>query len=129
MRALTKIILHYTESDNPLHDDIKIIDDWHRKRGFRMVGYHFLINRTGSIEFGRPINQMGAHAKGYNKSSVGIALSGKTHFTEAQFIATRKLCRMLLQFNPSLTIHGHCEFSDKVCPNFDYKKEIIQKLI
>ena len=39
-------------------------------------GYHYVIKRDGQIELGRPIEKIGAHVKGYNKSSIGICYCG-----------------------------------------------------
>ena len=128
MRFIDKFILHCSASDVESHDNIKTIRHWHvDERGWSDVGYHFFIRKDGTLEVGRPIERIGAHAKGVNKTSIGVCLSGDKNFTELQMNATRKLYLMLLQFIPNLTIHGHCEFSTKTCPNFDYKYHIIDK--
>lgn len=54
----------------------KVIDDWHRQRGFDGIGYHKVILRDGTIENGRPLDEFGAHTVGYNGTSVGIVLAG-----------------------------------------------------
>jgi len=46
------------------------------RRGFSDVGYHFLIWRDGTVAAGRAIQLQGAHARGYNHRSLGIALVG-----------------------------------------------------
>jgi hypothetical protein len=52
----------------------------HRARGFKDVGYHFLITRDGTIWEGRPVDRIGAHAAGSgrneNPGNVGIVLVG-----------------------------------------------------
>ena len=47
----------------------------HRARGFRSAGYHFYIRRSGAIIPLRPLEQIGAHARGYNRSSYGVRCS------------------------------------------------------
>ena len=42
------------------------IDKWHRQRGFRKIGYHFVIKLDGKIEKGREENEMRAHCLGEN---------------------------------------------------------------
>ena len=42
------------------------IDRWHRQRGFRSIGYHFVIRLDGTIEPGRDVALDGAHCTGWN---------------------------------------------------------------
>ena len=48
----------------------------HRARGFRSAGYHFYIRRSGAIIPLRPLEQIGAHARGYNRLSYGVCYEG-----------------------------------------------------
>ena len=41
------------------------IDRWHRARGFRSIGYHFVIRLDGTIEPGRDVSLDGAHCTGW----------------------------------------------------------------
>jgi N-acetylmuramoyl-L-alanine amidase len=45
-------------------------------RGWSDIGYHFLIYLDGSLHEGRPIERVGAHCKGHNEGSIGIAYVG-----------------------------------------------------
>lgn len=130
MRALDKLILHCSDSNIKAHDDIKVINQWHKERGFKCildngdtihVGYHFFIKSDGTIQEGRPLDKQGAHCYGQNKNSVGICLHGreKEDFTVEQFTALATLIRELWSEYPGLTIHGHNEFADKACPVYD----------
>ena len=122
MRRIRRVIIHCSDSDVPSHDDISVIRRWHvEERGWSDVGYHFFIRSTGEIQRGRPIEHQGSHCAGHNADSIGICLHGRKHFTVDQFASLRRLCKVLLAENNSLTFHGHCEFSPKSCPNFDYK--------
>ncbi|WP_337632460.1 N-acetylmuramoyl-L-alanine amidase, partial [Prevotella sp.] len=49
---------------------------WHRERGFDSIGYHYIIYLDGSIHFGRPVEQAGAHCKGHNANSIGVCYVG-----------------------------------------------------
>lgn len=49
---------------------------WHKKKGWRDVGYHFVIRRNGDVELGRPLSQTGAHVKGHNKGNIGVCMVG-----------------------------------------------------
>ena len=91
MRQIRKLIFHCSDSDNRKHDNLVIIRGWHIGRGFSDIGYHFLILQNGTVLAGRPVSNQGAHCKGQNEDSIGICLTGRDKFTEAQFEAAQKL--------------------------------------
>lgn len=76
MRHINTIIIHSTAT--PAGRDVTVADitAWHRQRGFATIGYHFLIGLDGTIHPGRPIAQVGAHCRGHNAHSIGIAYAG-----------------------------------------------------
>ncbi|RPJ58290.1 MAG: N-acetylmuramoyl-L-alanine amidase [Dehalococcoidia bacterium] len=132
MRQINKIILHCSDSDRKEDDDIKVINEWHLKRGFAGVGYHFFITKNGSIQVGRKLELPGAHVLNHNADSIGICLSGRKDFTTMQYNALKQLLlslyadlRRVGNNNVVPSIHGHCEFDlHKTCPNFNYKQFI-----
>ena len=119
MRKLTRIIVHCSDSDVQAHDNIDVIRDWHLERGFDDVGYHFFIPKVGYIQHGRPIDKIGAHTFRENEDSIGICLSGRYQFKEEQFKTLARLINSLYDVFGIMTIHGHYEYSDKTCPNFN----------
>ena len=121
MREVTKIILHCSASDDP-KQTAAMIDQWHKARGFAKIGYHYFIRFDGTIERGRGLEEIGAHAEGCNKDSVGICLAGLKFFTTAQFDSLSRVLGRLKYLYPKATVHGHCEFSNKSCPVFDYSR-------
>jgi len=76
MRKITKLYLHHSASgtDTTLEDIIK----WHKARGWRTVGYHYVITWDGKIHEGRPEATIGAQVKGDNANSIGICLVGNS---------------------------------------------------
>ncbi len=46
------------------------------ERAFIDIGYHWVIERDGSVKQGRAIDDWGAHVKSHNHESVGICLVG-----------------------------------------------------
>lgn len=59
------------------------IDKWHKERGFKCIGYNYVICLDGTIETGRPLTMDGAHCNtsglsgsAYNKHSIGICYVG-----------------------------------------------------
>lgn len=121
MRQITKIILHCSASDLP-NQTASMINDWHKARGFAKIGYHYFIRIDGTIERGRGLEEIGAHAEGHNKDSIGICLAGLTKFNEDQFESLSRILRDLKPLYPMATVHGHCEFSSKTCPVFNYQR-------
>lgn len=121
-RAVDKVFIHCSASDNPKHDNVETIKAWHLARGFNDVGYHFYINKVGAVLKGRSVEKIPAAQEGHNKGSIAICLGGLNHFSQEQFFALKKLCAEIKAALPSITFHGHCEVSNKTCPNFDYRK-------
>ncbi|WP_246164157.1 N-acetylmuramoyl-L-alanine amidase [Xanthovirga aplysinae] len=101
------------------------IDQWHKERGWRCIGYHYVIRRDGTIEVGRTEDNQGAHCKGQNRNSIGICWvggKGEDNRTKAQTESLKKLLKSLRARYKGITIHGHNQFSEKTCPNFDVKE-------
>lgn len=121
-RRVWKVFIHCSASDNPKHDDISVIRDWHiNERHFADVGYHYFIRSTGEIQNGRDVEVVPAAQQGYNTGSIAICLHGKDHFTIEQFTSLITLCGAIHGALPKVTFHGHCEVSQKLCPNFNYR--------
>ena len=140
MRQIKQIIVHCTATrpdwwdKKTINEQVKEVDRWHRDRGFNQVGYHYLIGRSGEVVQGRPVEMVGAHAKGHNKDSIGIALFGgfgsdaddlaTEHFTPLQLAAAYDLIRKLQgQYNiKNERVIGHNRISSKSCPGFRVQK-------
>ena len=127
------IVVHCTYSPASMHVDASVVDKWHREKGWRGIGYHKVILRDGTIEDGRPLDQQGAHVRGMNNKSVGIALAGgmnesrdgpEINFTEEQYDSLRDLLDELTTKNfPDAEVKSHTDFDKgKTCPNFDAGK-------
>lgn len=119
-RKINKVFIHCSASDNPNHDDISVIEKWHRERGFAGVGYHYFIQSNGNIQTGRNIEIIPAAQVGHNAGSIAICLHGLEAFKNKQFSSLRQLCGEINK-DMDVTFHGHCEVSNKLCPNFDYR--------
>lgn len=133
MRQIKEIILHCSATAEGRDYTVADIDRWHKARGWRGIGYHYVIYRDGSVHAGRPVEQIGAHCTGHNANSIGIcyiggvAADGKTPKdtrTPAQRIALRELVEELRAKYPGATVHGHREFAPKACPSFDVQTEL-----
>tara|TARA_R100000951_G_scaffold81959_1_gene69642 strand:- start:789 stop:1202 length:414 start_codon:yes stop_codon:yes gene_type:complete len=133
MRNINKLIIHCSatrECDDSVN--ASVIDRWHKARGWKGCGYHFIVLIDGTIETGRMINEVGAHVRGMNKSSIGICYIGgldrdaktsKDTRTPQQKESLLLLIKTLNKIYPEATLHGHNEFSNKACPSFDVQSQ------
>lgn len=128
-----KIILHCAATPEGKNFTAADINRIHIQRGFRKIGYHYVIDLDGTIEKGREENENGAHTIGCNSKALGIcyiggvAKDGKTPKdtrTEAQKESLYKLVQELIEkYNLTLDdVHGHYEFANKACPSFKMEK-------
>ena len=135
MRPIAEIIIHCSATQpqwmegKPINEPIKEIDRWHRNRGFREIGYHYVIDRRGNVGLGRPVSSTGAHVKGHNTGTIGVCLLGghgsastdKFHdnFTPEQDKALRGFLKDMRKEFPTISkFSGHNEYANKACPGF-----------
>ena len=143
MRKIDTIITHCTAtrpnwwSGKTSQEKVNEVRRWHvEDRGFSAIGYHYLIDRDGTVTEGRPLERTGAHAKGHNTGSVGIALFGghggnvadhfEDNFTEDQDRALRELIDTLKADHPITKTIGHNEVANKACPTFVVRDWIVK---
>lgn len=133
MRKIKEIIVHCSATPEGRDYTVADIDRWHKQRGWKGIGYHYVVYRDGSVRKGRDVTETGAHCEGHNANSIGIcyiggcAADGKTPKdtrTPAQRAALRDLIELLKTEYTSATIHGHREFAAKACPCFDVKTDL-----
>lgn len=140
MRKIDSIWVHCSASH---WGNVEEITRWHQQRGWRTIGYHWLIlnpfpnynawkeslaNRDtdGLIQQGRPEEVAGSHVMGANANSLGICLVGDEAFSQNQIDSLTKLCvKKCLQYKiPVERVRGHREWwteqglpAQKSCPN------------
>ena len=102
----------------------------HRARGFRTVGYHFYLRRDGTLTQHRRLLEVGAHARPYNRCSIGICYEGGLDpqgrpadtRTPVQRDRLRQLLSLLRELFPEARVVGHRDLpgaTPKACPCFD----------
>lgn len=132
MRTIKEIIIHCSATPEGRDYTVADIDRWHKAKGWKGIGYHFVIYRDGSIHVGRPKEQVGAHCVGHNTISIGVcyigglASDGKTPKDTRTPQQKDSLLGLLEQFKeefPKAKIHGHKDFANKACPCFDATSE------
>ena len=141
-RKIERIIIHCSASKEGQDLTVEQINKMHRQRGFKEIGYHFVIYRNGEIHDGRDIDKIGAHTTNYNTGSIGICYIGgldkngriKDTKTYQQENSLYILVRKLLEMYPTIKeVKGHRDYSPdtngdgiiskyewiKGCPCFD----------
>ena len=137
MRKINEIIVHTLATPKgwmvSKTDEQKLAEvrRWHvKERGWSDIGYHFIVFRDGRVLEGRPVAKAGAHTKGRNANSIGIALEGgKGHNRTEPFSAVytvkqgKALARLISKMNDEygvVELSPHNKYSSKECPAFDF---------
>ena len=130
MRYINDIIIHCTATPAGREVTRAEIDEWHRARGWRGIGYHYLIHLDGSIERGRAISVPGSHCFGHNAHSIGVAyVGGVNEVGQPADTRTKEQRQSMLQLVGRLTamyrcrVHGHRDYAQRDCPCFDAAAE------
>ena len=138
MRQINELFIHCSATQpkwmaaNSCQQKMEEIRRWHTDKGWSDIGYHFVVDRQGDVCVGRPVERVGAHAKGHNKNSIGICLIGgfgsdaddkfEEHYTDLQRKALDNLIKDLTGKHSNAKIRGHNEVSSKACPGFRVKE-------
>lgn len=132
-RKIEYIIIHCTDTPEGRSYNSKDIDAWHKQRGWKGIGYNYVILLDGTIELGRDVDEVPAQAKGYNSNSIGIVYVGgksssgkpKDTRTVEQKNSILRLLKELRQLYPKAKILGHRDLPNvaKACPCFDAQSE------
>ena len=126
------LVVHCSATPDDMDIGVAEIDRWHKAKGWRGIGYHFVIRRDGTIEYGRPLSTPGAHAAGFNSKSIGICLVGgindegdpEDNFTAIQKTMLRsKLNELKFEKYKHAEVLGHRDLPNvkKACPSFDVR--------
>lgn len=127
---MTNVIVHCSAST---WGNAAEITRWHLERGFKTIGYHYVIlngrlaptkmhfEYDGHIETGRPLDddadmeldEIGAHAFGYN-NAVGICLIGDSgRFSDAQIRALKHIIKRLRKQFGEIEVLQHSDVEPK----------------
>jgi hypothetical protein len=144
MRKIDEIIIHCTATrpnwweDKTTEEKVAEVKRWHvQDNGWSDLGYHYLIDRDGTVAKGRPVEKAGAHCKGHNSTTIGVSLFGghgsserdtfNEHFTVEQNKALRELLADLSDTYGIKKISGHNRYSAKACPGFNVPRWLARK--
>ena len=76
MRKILEIIVHCTATFADQRVTVADIARWHKQRGWKTIGYHYVVDQDGNVFPGRPLEQAGAHCLDHNKNSIGVVYCG-----------------------------------------------------
>jgi len=147
MRKITDIVIHCSATKEGVDIDAAELEKWHKKRGFKKIGYHYVVKLDGAVEEGRKEEEIGAHVEGHNATSIGVCYvggldaNGKPNDTRtnSQKQSLESLLRDIRRRFPKATIRGHRDFSKdldkdgvvekhewmKSCPSFNANVEYL----
>lgn len=148
-QVIKYITVHCSASGPKANLTAKDIDKMHRAKGWLGIGYHYVIRKDGTVEKGRPDDQVGSHVAGHNTGNLGVCYvggldsSGKSADTRTpeQIASMIKLLKELKAKYPTVVeIKGHRDWSPdlnkdgkissnewmKDCPCFDVSTFIKQ---
>ena len=128
MREINTLVIHCSDSPSGRGDNAETIHKWHLEKGWDGIGYHYVIDEDGIVEFGRPDYWVGAHVQGHNDDSLGICMIGDGSYPSVQFLALIELLMHLTVEYPNSLIYNHNYFNpEKGCPLLDDEHEKILK--
>ncbi len=76
MRKIDTLIVHTSATFPEQRVTVETIRQWHLARGFSDIGYHFVVDKDGTVYTGRPAEQPGAHTLHWNSRSLGLCYIG-----------------------------------------------------
>ena len=139
----TKIIIHHSLTKDSQTVSWGAIRWWHTiKLGYDNIGYHCGVELVGSgshvyyeILLGRMWDEVGAHTRGQNTSSLGICFVGNYDEVEPSddmLIAGARVIKMWMKLFdiPLEEIYAHHHFADyKSCPGRMFSLQRLKDLI
>ena len=75
-REIKLLVIHCSATRCNVSFPVERLRECHLQRGFRDIGYHFYITRDGVLHHCRPVSEIGAHVRGFNRHSIGICYEG-----------------------------------------------------
>lgn len=126
-QPVEEIIVHHTETPTAAQfrgiETVAAVRHFHtRERGWSETGYHVMIGPGGEIFLCRPMTQEGAHCKGHNTHSIGVAyIANFDEEDPAEYaglaVGQRVVKALLERFGLGVeAIRFHREFAHKTCP-------------
>jgi hypothetical protein len=123
----TKIITHH--SAYGAGHTVEDVDRWHKDRWagfasnvhknangeFYHVGYHFVIEKDGTVTQTRAISEEGAHCLGQNTTSLGVCFLGNFDVQYPTAPQTKAWKKWYKEYGNGLPVYPHRMYSNTNC--------------
>ena len=122
---VSKLVLHHTTGTYNGPATVRAIQRFHQEtRNWADIGYNFLIGSDGKVYEGRGWDRTGAHARGHNSNSIGIAYigDGRLPVPKAAKKAILALRKEAVERLPIEEVVGHRDVGSTVCPGDELYK-------
>jgi N-acetylmuramoyl-L-alanine amidase len=118
------IVIHHSASKRDV--TAREIREWHMRKGWSDIGYHYVIEGDAKVVRGRRPNVTGAHSRGFNRDSIGICIVGDNtrlgqRWTAAQVRAAKELIAALQLVWGPMDVRPHREAGTTIteCPGLN----------
>jgi hypothetical protein len=133
-RKINAVVLHYSavagkKTAEEVKKQIEAIRENHKQRGWKDIGYHIGIDLLGRYWLLRSINEVGAHAKGYNTNSVGVVMLADEEQLQKAPLVEDAVLRLFSYLNIRLgqpAFFLHKQLNQTHCPPI--RKEFYERL-
>jgi len=138
LNSKSHVIVHHIAAKTATKTDLY---HWHvdappAGNGWSDIGYHWYIRKDGTVIACRPESKIGAHAKGHNSYSIGIACEGDyeredTSMPRAQFNAlVTKVIDVMTRYNMNRNnLLFHNDVNATECPGKYFPKGDVLKAV
>ncbi|XP_017275498.1 peptidoglycan recognition protein 5 isoform X2 [Kryptolebias marmoratus] len=122
------VVIHHTAFQScrglaECSDELVHIQRFHmNERDFDDIGYNFLVGGDGIVFEGRGWGVVGAHTKGHNYDTLGIAFMGNFNNDSPSKDALQSVRRLLVSgvsrgfLQPHFVLFGHRDLGATACP-------------
>lgn len=130
------LCIHHTVT-NPTNNpkqDVDYIAELHKRRGWKICGYHFIITADGMVWYVGDISTARANVADMNEKVIGVSLVGdftKYNPTDEQILSAHDLCKFFLNDVHALSnicgkswedvVVGHSQLQATQCPGPAWK--------
>lgn len=131
LEKIEKIIIHHSATDT---GSAEAYARYHvNKRGWPGIGYHYVIEKDGTIKQTNELDTISYHASSHNTNSIGICLTGnfdKQTLEEKQKQSLIELIQHLNKtFKKEFPLIGHRDVASKSCPGDNINIEKVKEWI
>jgi N-acetylmuramoyl-L-alanine amidase len=138
-----KVIIHHSASPTHVRRNGQLmpvnaamIRQWHLKKGWSDIGYHFIILPDGICEEGRPLYRPGAHCASAQRNFTGIGICLVGNFSEIELPDIQlnglidKIEQLLLAYHLTVSdieLHREVPGAATECPGRYFPDDILRQ--